>query len=170
MEDVGIELSGRLHDRCEPVDLEKQDAHVVYVDNCCAISSCPKRAVQMRDAVWRLASQKGLFVHETFEGSSFEFLGLDFCGDMGFIQLTQKRYWRLHQAIKRLLQVGRISAKGMQKAVGVASWSMLLNRPLLSIFSAVYSFAQDGDLRISSLWPSVKRELGILQALLPFCR
>ena len=89
---------------------------------------------------------------------------------MGFIQLTQKRYWRLHQAIKRLLQVGRISAKGMQKVVGVASWSMLLNRPLLSIFSAVYSFAQDGDLRISSLWPSVKRELGILQALLPFCR
>ena len=71
VEDAGIELSGRLHDRCEPVDLEKQDAHVVYVDNFCAISSCPKRAVQMRDAVWRLALQKGLFVHETFEGSSF---------------------------------------------------------------------------------------------------
>ena len=28
----------RLHDRCEPIHLEKEPAHVVYVDNFCAFS------------------------------------------------------------------------------------------------------------------------------------
>ena len=86
------------------------------------------------------------------------------------MQLTQKRYWRLHQALKRLLQVGRCSAECLQKIIGVASWSMLLHRPLLGVFCAVYSFAEGGAAKVRNVWPSLKRELGILQALLPFCR
>ena len=84
----------------------------------------------------------------------------------GKVQLTQKRSWRLHQG---LLQVGRCSSKCLVKIIGVASWLMLLHRPLLGIFCAVYRFAECGAAKVRSIWPSVKRELGILQALLPFC-
>ena len=82
--DAGMPVARRLHDRCLPLNLDEGDAHMVYVDNFCAISSTLESAVRARDAVWDLALEKGLYVHETFEGGDFEFLGLRFRGDAGY--------------------------------------------------------------------------------------
>ena len=163
-------MERRLHDRCVPLGLSDGDVHMMCVDNFCAISESELSARAARDAVWELALKKGLYVHEELCGQDSEFLGLDVRRSAGKVPLTQKRYWRLHQALKRLLQVGRCSSKCSQKIIGVASWSMLLHRPLRSVFCAVYSFAEGGAAKVRNIWPCVKRELGILQALLPFCR
>ena len=63
----------RLHDRCNPVHLDTEPAHVVHVDNFCAFSNTKEEAEELRDRVWKEALRCGLVVHETFCSSGFEF-------------------------------------------------------------------------------------------------
>ena len=42
----------RLHDRCDPVQLDTEPAQVVYVDNFCAPAKTKVKAEEMRDLVW----------------------------------------------------------------------------------------------------------------------
>ena len=147
----------RLHDRCDPVRLDAQPAHVVYVDNFCAFSKDRAQAESGQDRVRREAERRGLVVHETFCDSEFELLGLLYDGIRGQVRLTQKRVWRLLQGLRGLLRSGRCSGKSMQRVVGTATWGMLLNRPLLSILSSVYPFSMKEGVR--GLWRSTRREL-----------
>ena len=62
----------RLHDRCDPVHLDTEPAHVVYVDNFCAFAKTKVKAEEMRDLVWQKALRSGLVVHETFCSSESE--------------------------------------------------------------------------------------------------
>ena len=82
--------------------------------------------------------------------------------------MTSKRFWRLDRALLGILRKGRCSGKCMQKIIGNLTWGMLLNRPLLSVFCAVYAFSNSE--RIRQLWGSVRRELSLIRGLLPFCR
>ena len=82
----------RLHDRCDPVRLDDQPAHVVYVDNFCAFSKDRAQAESLRDRVWREAERRGLVVHETFCDSDLEFLGLRYDGVCVQVRLTQMRF------------------------------------------------------------------------------
>ena len=102
---------------------------------------------------------------------SFElqnFTGLTFERRRGRICLSRDRVWKLRQAIRHVLSVGWASGDELRIIIGHYTWSCLLKRCLLSIFSSVYKFISKAGDRRWRVWPSVRRELWHACVLLPF--
>eukprot|EP00971_Amphidinium_carterae_P276991 5497111-Amphidinium_carterae.1 len=55
----------------------------------------------------------------------------------------------------------------MEKLVGHSTFLMLIQRSSLSTLSACYSFSRKNYLKVVPLWPSVVRELRMLDGILP---
>ena len=102
------------------------------------------------------------------------FTGLCFKRDEGTICASSKRLWTLRLALAHALWRNRLSSDQLRSLVGHFTWVALLRREALSVCSAVYSFIDTGDPTGSAasseqrrLWPSVRRELHLMSALLP---
>src|SRR6185312_15815183 len=80
---------------------------------------------------------------------------------------------KLHRLIlqtRAVLAAGSTSGLLLSKIVGSWTWYLLLQRPLLSAFNAVYRFIQCAQHRVYELWPSVIRELRMVVGLAPLLR
>ena len=73
--------------------------------------------------------------------------------------VSPSKLMKLAHCTVRLLSAG--VATGLQVSAVVSSWTwaMLLRRPALAVFSAVYRFIQVAQRRKFELWPSVRTEL-----------
>eukprot|EP00971_Amphidinium_carterae_P082942 1640877-Amphidinium_carterae.1 len=69
--------------------------------------------------------------------------------------------------LQTVLQRGRLRGKDLEKIVGHATFVHLVHRPALSLLSAVYPFITKNYHVKQPLWPSVRRELSLLEAVLP---
>lgn len=60
-----------------------------------------------------------------------------------------------------------ISGYGLSALLGKWTWAMLVRRPALAVFTAVYRFVEAARWRPFRIWPSVKRELRVAMGLVP---
>ena len=60
-----------------------------------------------------------------------------------------------------------ISGYGLSALLGKWTWAMLVRRPALAVFTAVYRFVDAARWRVFRIWPSVKRELRVAMGLVP---
>jgi len=66
-----------------------------------------------------------------------------------------------------LLDHGRATGYELAAIVGRWNWAMLIRRPAMAVFSAVYRFIECARGSLFTLWPSVCRELSIVADLAP---
>ena len=58
-----------------------------------------------------------------------------------------------------MLATGEATGRELSHLVGRWTWAMLVRRPAMSIFSAVYRFIECAHDSCYTIWPSVRREL-----------
>jgi hypothetical protein len=96
-------------------------------------------------------------------------LGLIFDGARGIWYPPPTKLSALIWATRLLVHRGYVSSKGLQRIVGLWQWYGLLQRPVLSVFRAVYAFIEKYRLsrQRRKLWPNVASELTIMAGLAP---
>ena len=88
-----------------------------------------------------------------------------------FLKGQESKLFPLVAYTFHVLSAGRISPQSLSQLVGGFTWIILVNRPLLSVFSAVYAFINvywNARYIEMTLWDSVDAELRALLGLLPF--
>ena len=93
--------------------------------------------------------------------------GLDFDGETHIVRVGLSRMWKLRMALDWLLTKGSCSGRVLEIIMGHLTWSFLVRRELLSLFSTVYVFIKHHPNSSSFLWPSVRKELAHARSLLP---
>ena len=78
--------------------------------------------------------------------------------------------WRLDFAIQEALGRQWLAGRQLSRIVGHVAAISLIKRELLCVLSACYAFMGRHDTSAAKAWPSVKRELRWMQALLPLAR
>ena len=140
----------------------------VYVDNFVTfgLESEPVRA--LTDAISAAAELLGLPCHPSSDpGEPQDFTGLTFDGPRGRVELSRKRLWRLRFGIGELLRRGKCSGEQLGRLVGHAIFACLIQRESFALLSSCYALIYTCGGYPHILWPSVRRELGWLSALLP---
>jgi hypothetical protein len=90
-----------------------------------------------------ILTEWGFDVHEIESpGRQSQLLGLYFDGEEGRISLAPSRVWKLRLAIVEYVRQNRFTPRGVEILVGHLTFSMLLRREALSVFSAVYRYIQ----------------------------
>ncbi|CAK0792259.1 unnamed protein product, partial [Prorocentrum cordatum] len=139
-----------------------------YVDNFATVSLSPEVATASCQAIRDVLVARGLPVEEFAPAAQrVTFTGLDILGDVGVIRCKVDRLSRLRQALLGLLRRGFASPLALSAVVGHCTWGMITNRPMLSIFHAVYRFMGQDSRRALPLWPSVVSELRAAASLIP---
>jgi hypothetical protein len=99
--------------------------------------------------------------------SGLECLGVTVNGDTGEVGVSVPKLHALRRDTLSLLHRGVATGEDISKLVGRWTWCMLVRRPSLSVFSAVYRFIIITRHRQHVLWPSVRRELHTAAMLAP---
>ena len=142
-----------------------------YVDNFAVLGADRALVKQKRDAICNvLRDEMGLPVHELSGAEpAGTFIGLQFSGGRVF-RVRDSRMHRLRSAIQCVLRRGRASGDVIRILVGHITFACLLRREALSFIHSLYAFAQKNLGRVARLWPSVRRELECISAVLPLLR
>jgi len=97
-----------------------------------------------------------------------EVLGLEFSGREHTIGVSVPKLETLRRDTFDLILSGApISGYQLSHLVGRWLWAMLVNRPSLSVFAAVYRFIEIAQRRTFTLWPSAAMELAVAVGLAP---
>lgn len=94
-------------------------------------------------------------------------IGLHVDGGRGRLEVPISKITKLLGATAQLLRMGGCSGHDMARLVGHWTWVVLVRRPALSVFNAVYRFVAAAGHRVRRLWPSVRSELHAICALAP---
>ncbi|CAK0809155.1 unnamed protein product, partial [Prorocentrum cordatum] len=140
-------------------------AKVLYIDNFAAISTSRETALQV------VNDMLGSFTSEGVRASldlDVVLLGFTLDSKAARWRPAPKKFWRVHGCISHLLEPGRrITGRQLERLVGHVVALLLLRREALSLLSAVYVFIRSTYDRAQPLWPSCRRELRWVLALLP---
>ena len=140
--------------------------HIEYVDNFIVLGTSKAQVDEVAAAGVKALRDKGLVVHE--EESShgkIKVLGWEF--EDTKLRPLSHRVWRVKLAMERLLEVGRVSGRQLEKVVGHASFICLGRREGLSVFGETYTFIHRHYWSPHRIWSSVRRELQIFCGILP---
>ncbi|CAE7388043.1 unnamed protein product [Symbiodinium sp. CCMP2592] len=151
-----FDLRGDLDSGAQVQDLVR---HYVCVDNLGLVS--PHEAVVRSglDELDREFAGRGLLLHPGEVGTEVTALGVDLDGTKLCAKITSKRFHRVRQAIRGILQRKRVSGKVLEIVVGHATFCAMLCRPLLSIFNTVYKYIRSCYFKPEFLWGTVRQEL-----------
>jgi hypothetical protein len=94
-------------------------------------------------------------------------IGFDIDGVTGSISLPGDSQRSLMHSTLALLQLPFVTAAQLAHIVGRWTWVMMLRRPSLAVLQHAYRYVCTARGRCFRLWPSVRRELLMLLALLP---
>ena len=95
-------------------------------------------------------------------------LGCVIRGDLLASRVPPERYHKLRQAIQGLLERKRVSGRFLEIVIGHAAFVALMNRPVLSVFNAVYRYISAHYFKPAVLWESVREELTVFRGLMIF--
>ena len=90
--------------------------------------------------------------------------------DHNRLRISASRYANLRDAVGALRRRSWARPREVEALVGRFTHAFLLNRPALSVFSAVYAFAEKVGDRAARVWPSVIAELQLALDILPMVR
>lgn len=143
--------------------------HLQYVDNFAVLGEKREEVDADLAKVCDELRRRGLALHkeEVTEGET-RLLGWVLSGEECALRSEGRRVWRLRFAIHWALRVGEISGRDLERLIGHAVFMALCRRKSLAILGSVYSFvAAEPTEWPRRLWCSVRRELDMLDALLP---
>ena len=125
---------------------------------------------RLADACARYA-EVGLEAHpdKVFDFSTEQDL-LGYRLERNVLRAQNSRYDLLRAWVRSLEHRGWANAREVERLVGKLTHLFLIQRLALSIFAAVYAFAQKCGHRRARLWPGVLRELRTAIALVPLVR
>eukprot|EP00435_Cladocopium_sp_Y103_P042465 s504_g11.t1 len=137
------------------------DAHFyVYVDNLGVISTSKQLVDDAMTELQHSFNSRGLELHGSEVTENYvEALGCVLEGKRMLSRCNPKRLWRVHHAIKALLNRGRCSGKALEVVIGHCTFLGLICRPSLSCFHAVYGFIKRFYDEVATMWETVRKEL-----------
>ena len=94
-------------------------------------------------------------------------IGFEINGVDHTIGLASDSALSLVQSTLAALRIATVSGTLLAHLVGRWTWVMLLRRPSLSVLQHVYRYSEIARGQPFTLWPSVRRELGMMIGLLP---
>lgn len=145
--------------------------HAVYIDDVFLLGHDKAAVTALQDNYiasaerTRLVVKYSKVVRPSTDG--VEVLGLELDGRSGTLGLSVPKLQALVDETARLLRHGYATGLELSRLVGKWTWAMLPRRPTLSVFNAVYRFAQVADSRLFTLWPTCRRELQVAMGLAP---
>ena len=168
-----IQLSGCF----EPTDHITADSdpmldrtrHGVYIDDTCVLTPDLADGEKGMQEYQRHMESIGLphkvskFVQLTTD--PVEVLGMEVSRDRHAPSVPKLE--ALCRKTMALVQVGSCTGRQMEELLGEWTWPIMVRRPLLAVFSAVYVFSRKAGPSCLQLWPSVRRELRMIVALVP---
>jgi hypothetical protein len=154
--------SDRRLDRCR---------HLLYIDDLILFGHDPATLLHLQQQYVEGMQRFGLpvksakVVPPTCDG--MEALGMYIDGRRRTIGVAAHKRYELVQRTERTLRRGWCSGLELSALIGSWTWTGLVRRPVLSVFSSVYRFINCAGRRVYWLWPSVRRELNIILGLAP---
>jgi hypothetical protein len=147
--------------------LDKQPGQ--HIDNFAALGLDRELTLARRDDVQRALADAGVVsnVEANVSGDGL-LLGFRLCEGRCW-ETALHRFWKVALAVRWALRAGsRLSGKELERLVGHLVPILCLRRECLSLLHAAYVFIKTAPLaRRVFLWPSVRRELQLILALLP---
>jgi hypothetical protein len=116
-------------------------------------------------SVVHLPAKPSKVVRPTADG--LECLGVYVHGRTAEVGMSVPKLQVLRASTLRLLDIGECTGHELSHIIGRWIWAMLLRRPAMAIFSAVYRFIECARSSRYTLWPSVRRELSVAARLAP---
>jgi hypothetical protein len=83
------------------------------------------------------------------------------------LNLDVDKAWRLMESLRWLLRVSWVDVELLRAVTGTWLWGALLRRELLSIPHALFKFMERHEGRVTSWWPSVRREVKVMLQMVP---
>lgn len=145
--------------------------HQVYIDDLNIFGSDEHKIRQIQDNYIDQVTSLGLVVKNSKlvrpSADGVECVGIEINGTSKECGVTVNKLWNLCEETVQFLS--RETATGLQlsRLVGKWSWAILVNRPVFSVFSAVYRFIQCAGPKMFVIWPGVRRELHCVIGLAP---
>lgn len=96
-----------------------------------------------------------------------ECLGIMVNGSSCEVGMSVPKLQILRSSTLALLDRGYCTGRELASIVGRWNWAMLIRRPAMAVFSAVYRYIECAQLSVYTLWPSVRRELWCAAHLAP---
>jgi len=144
--------------------------HTFYVDDTIFIGH-DEEDVRSRQEEYKAALQHDLPFKpsKTIAPSAdgVECLGLLIDGSRHTVGVSAPKLQLLIHHTNSLLSHRHCTGDQMAQIVGRWVWAILIRRPALAVFSAVYRFIECAGRRVFTIWPSVARELSIVIGLAP---
>ncbi len=154
----------RLTDRGPPAVVAAADStpgarsHYLYVDNMGVLGA---RRMAVEDSLAETAAafdDDGLATHEA-EVTALDAIAVGVNVNLlkHRVSLSQKRYWRVRQALRFALRCRRLPGHIWEVLIGHATYCGLVERGSLSAFHAIYAFIHKQYYTAASLWLSAAR-------------
>jgi len=173
---VFLTQSAHLHlcDTCTPLQpgdritsssdlLVDRTRHLVYIDDVVMVGTDPVDMETKQRLYVAAAAARGLPAKPSKVvapcSTGVECLGLELTGTDHTLAPQADKLHKLRADTVAFLHRRMATGRELAGIVGRWTWFMLVARPALSCFSAVYHFARCADRKAWHVWPSVKREL-----------
>jgi hypothetical protein len=145
--------------------------HQVYIDDLNIFGSNELELTQIQQHYIDLVSRVGLSVKQSKvvlpSANGVECVGIELHGKSKECGVRVDKLWKLCQETVEFLSHETSTGVRLSRLVGKWNWAILVNRPALSVFSAVYRFIQCAGARNFVLWSGVRRELNCVVGLAP---
>lgn len=145
--------------------------HCIYIDDLVLISSDPTHIAGLQRDYIDLAQRHGFPVNadKTVLPTSrpTDVLGVQLDGLNGTYGVSLLKLGKLVSQTEHIVRRGWASGDEVESLIGSWTWAMLVRRPTLAVFSAVYRFIRTASYRVFNLWPSVAAELRAVVGLAP---
>ena len=144
--------------------------HCAYIDDLTLIGTNPKLMRRQLNDYLAAAKRVGLLPNKDktiYPRTRAEVVGLEIDGEDLTIGVAPSKIAALCRDTEAMLSRKVATADDMQRIVGRWTWCMLIRRPSLAVFSAVYRYSECARRVPFTIWPSCARELRAAIGLAP---
>jgi hypothetical protein len=161
-----------LADHHPPPDLsDPRPVVLVYADNGFHLGLDSSAVDLQRKKVEAYLNSLGIDTHEEGEAGTYvQALGVIIDGVKGVVQPTPERLTKVRNALVPLIRGRPTTGAELEHVLGHVLTIALLQGFTLSFLVHTYVFVRQSYQTRTRLWPSVRRELMHLRAVLPLCR
>ena len=153
-----------------PCLLDPAPVVMIYADNGNHMGLSREQVNDERALVDAELNRVGLATHEVVEATTLvKVLGGMVDGVGLRVYPTPERLAGLEKALAVLVGGRPVSGQDLEHVVGHLLTVMMLFRLSLSFLGHVYDFIKDSYTQKQPLWPSVRKELGLIRGILPLC-
>ncbi|CAK0847428.1 unnamed protein product, partial [Prorocentrum cordatum] len=159
-------------DKCPGIDLNSEDAKVLYIDNFAVLSqSSDRAATAVADMQAALAAKGVVSELDPAPARRGELLGCELDLQTGCWHVLGRGLWRVYGALEHVLSGrAKVSGQELERLIGHLVSILMLRREGLALLHSSYEFVQASYSKKQPLWKSVTREMGWVKALLPCLR